>query len=322
MLIAQIPMNQMMRRLPTTCFLLLLSVFWRGASPCHAAPAPVKTTPHVIPLHFVSELPKGPIIPRIALKADFIAYPGVPFYKQFLDAPQDSPERAVARYIQVISDGQATLTPETWSAAKSFYAEDERKEGEDILAKLIEKDHSSIASIISPKNRADLRLWHRYDAGPLSIITLAFPSKVQPNGFQPILTLHLRKIGSSYFPTSYATRSREEHPELNSIIALSDTLLCWKPKLAQVPQPNYPYRFPLPVSLPGVTSAANRLEVVFTGKMSNILVDENMVPAESVASLHQTCDPNPTHRHTQRVLNAVDELRPKGVFCSKVERGT
>lgn len=275
-----------MRNIITTCFAALLAVLSQGSSPCYAAPG-VKTTPHVIPLHFVTRLPDDPIIPRVALRADFVAYPRVPLYKEFLDAPQDSPERTVARYVQVLSDNQATLTPQTLNEAKNFYAEDERTKDGNILAKLIEDDHSSIASIYSPKNRANLRLWHRYDAGPLTIITLAFPSKVQPNGFQPILNLYLRKIGSSYFSTSYATGSRKEHPELNAIIELSDSLLCWKPKLAQVPQPAYPYHFPLPVSLPGVTSAANRLEVVFTGKVSNILVDENMVPADPLQAFLQ-----------------------------------
>ena len=275
-----------MRQLITTGFALLLPVLWQAAHPCHAAPT-VKTTPHLIPLHFVSDLPGGPVVPRIALKANFVTYPDTPSYKQFLDAPADSPERAVVGYIRALSDGHETPAPETLNTAKAFYAEDERKESADILTKLIKSHHYGI------ERQADIRLWHRYDAGPLSIITLAYISPERKYGIrvQPFVSLYLRKIGASYFLTSYATgRRKQDRSTFSQVIDLSESLLVWRPNLAEVAQPDYPYHFPLNSVLPASTplelkSAANSAEIAFTGRASDVLVDQSMVPADATQAL-------------------------------------
>ena len=250
------------------------TVLFFSASTVQAAPAPVKTAPHSIPLHFVSELKGGPVAPAIALQANFLAYPGSPLPRQFLGAPVSSPEGVVARYIQVLSDGKKALTPETMNAAKAFYAPDERKARKATIEEAIRGDHSSL--------RPDLFLWNRYDAGPLIIITLAYAYKL-PSGSVPIMMqiCDLRKIGSSYFLSTYNSISSTEKDDMWPVFSRSQYNLATRPNLAAVPQPRYAFSFPVRTSVPGDDGTHNPMKVAFNATLSDVLVDEKMVPADA-----------------------------------------
>ncbi len=308
-----------MRQIITTRFALLLTILWQTVTPCHAAPT-VKTTSHVFPLHFVSWLKDSPIVPAIALKTDFLAYPGLPSYKQFLDAPEDSPERAIVRYIQVLSDGQDDLMLETLSAAKNFYAEEERKERDESITSSIKTDHSNI------KKQPDVRLWHRYDAGPLSIISLAFVSPLRVHGVQPFQTIYLRKSGGSYVFTKLqnAPSDRKNFQAvidgvvLNNIINLNESNLVYWPNLADFPQPAYPYHFSLPTLVPGVSSATNPLELLFTGKVSNVLVDENMAVADPMQALIKRAVRIGRGEDVKEFLSLWTDYDQKGIFARRL----
>ncbi len=263
----------------TAKFLVLFVALTSSAWLCYAAPA-IKTTPHTFPLQYVGFYKNTPITPVIALKSDFVAYPNLPSYKKFLDAPANSLERTVARYVETLSDGRDTLSPETLATVENFYTEDE-KEGNE---KAIESVHSQFNKI------ADIRMWHRYDAGLLSIISLAY---ISPSRVQPFKTLYLRKSGASYFITGLQSGSKNykdgqsviDGIALSSVVSLNESNLVSRPDLANVPQPTYRYNFALQNSLPEDTSPVNHLEILFTGKPSNIPVDENMIPADPVQAL-------------------------------------
>jgi len=291
-----------MRYLPTTlCFLLLVvwQTTWRSA----AAPAAVKTAPHSIPLHFVSELKGGPVVPAIALQANFLAYPGSPSPKQFLGAPANSPEGVVARYIQVLSDGKSTLTPQTLNAAKSFYAPDERKERNAVIEKAISSDHTDL--------RPDLFLWHRYDAGPLIMISLAYKSRYGPILMQ---LSNLRKIGGSYFLSTYNSIYSTEKDDIWPMFSRSEYNLATRPNLAAVPQPAYAYGFPLRTSVPGDTATHNPLKIVFTGTLSDVLVDEKMVPADATQAFIKRAILIDRHSNLQQFLSLWTDYDVKNFF--------
>lgn len=262
-----------MRRFTLSRFVLLLLILWQAALPLPVRADPIKTSSHIFPLHFVSWIDKDLIIPRIALKANFAAYPNLPSYTQFLDATEDSPERAVARYVQTLSGGQGALTPQTLNAARVFYDEDEWRNKDDYIAYKIK----SIYDVIN--RHTDVRLWHRYDTGKLSAITLAY---ISPSRVQPFTTIYLRKIGNSYFITDTNSTQTPEilTTALFQVITLNESHLVTSPNLTTVSQPNYPYHFPLNSFAPDANSAPP-MEILFTGQPSNILIDENMVPADS-----------------------------------------
>ena len=272
-----------MRHFTAQYLSLLIAFAWSAAWPCHAAPT-VKTAPHTFPMQYVGFYKDTPIIPAIALKANFVAYPDSPSYKQFLDAPEDSPERVVANYVQTLSDEREALLPETLATAENFYTEDEKKDNDEAIIQSIKGLHKQINKI------ADIRMWHRYDAGLISIISLAY---ISPSRVQPFRTLYLRKSGASYFITGLQSGSNKykdgqsivDGIALSNVVTLNESNLVSRPDLANVPQPDYRYSFALRNSLPEDISSVNQLKVLFTGKPSNILVDENMVPADPVQAL-------------------------------------
>lgn len=299
--------------LTKACFALSFLVMRIAVQPCQASPKPVETKPHVFPLHFVSWLDNGPVAPEIALKASFVAYPDLPSYKQYLDADENSPERAIARYIQALSDGQeqSTLTPETLATAKVLYSEDEKKSSETVIEEQIKEDHRVISST------PDIRMWHRYDAGPLTVITLAY---ISPLRVQPFLTLYLRSNFPSYFITTYKRGYRHDEPTdpLNIVLTLNESHLVRRPNLADVPQPNYLYGFSLRTSVPAVTSNANPVEVVFNGKVSDVLVDEKMVPADPVQAFVKRAVLTYHTGNLQQFLALWTDYDVKGIFARRL----
>lgn len=300
----------MMRHPTAMRFVLLLLVIWQATVRSNAAPAAVKTTPHVFPLHFVSWLKGGPTVPEIALKADFVAYPSSPLPKQFLDAPADSPEHFVARYLQVLSDGKGTLTPETLNAAKSFYSPDEGKDKASAIEKLINHDYTRF------NRHPDTIMWHRYDAGPLTMISLVYNS---PVGLLPVLTCNLRKGGSSYFLTTYQSIFGDERGNpLFVVFVENESNLARRPNLADAPQPKYQYGFPLRSSVPGDTSAPNSLKIVFNGTPSDVLVDEKMVPADATQAFVKRAILTERHGNLQQFLALWTDYDVKGIFARRL----
>lgn len=255
--------------------LVLLALMWVSVAVGYASPE-IKTTPHVFPLHLVSWAKDGPMNPQIALKADFVAYANLPSYKQFLDSEGgSSPEGTVALRVQAILEA-INSSGDAVKSARKFYDSGIYEGHDDWTANSIDRDIEGSVRVL--KNYPDIRFWHRYDFGAATFITVGY---MRTDGVRFSSTLCLHKVGESYLIIPHGILVNDTLNLSWLLVYLSDShMIVRKDDLNAVSLPSYEYHFRLRSPLSDESSEEHPVEILFNGRPSNILVNDDMVPTD------------------------------------------